>query len=325
MKAKRFKFHKPDLILTILTIILVLFGLLMVYDASGVVALREFGDKYYFIRLQTIWAALGLILFFVGLSLPYKIWEKLSVPILVVALILLLLTLTPLGVTKFGAQRWLDLGFINISIQPAEAAKLAYIFYLASFLSKKIRLLPFLVVTGLIAAIVLYQRDFGTTTIITLIGLSIYFLAGASIWQFLLLVPALILSGLLLILIEPYRLRRFLTFLNPNLDPLGSAYHIRQILIALGSGGILGVGLGKSVQKFEYLPGVVTDSIFAVIGEELGFLGSGLLISAFLLLIWRGIQVAKGAPDKFGKLLAAGITSWLAIQAFINISAMAAL
>src|SRR4030042_5575432 len=176
MKAKRFKFHKPDLILTILTIILVL--------------------------------------------------------------ILLILTLTPLGVTNFGVQRGLDLGFINISIQPAEAAKLAYIFYLASFLSKKIRLLPFLVVTGLIAAIVLYQRDFGTTTIITLIGLSIYFLAGASIWQFLLLVPALILSGLLLILIEPYRLRRFLTFLNPNLDPLGSAYHIRQILIALGSGGI---------------------------------------------------------------------------------------
>lgn len=318
------KENRPDLILLLVSLGLIIFGLLMVYNASVVSAYEDFGDKYYFLKHQSIWAVLGLVTSIIVLRVDYHFWQKLVPFFLIVTIILLLAVFIPgLGIKAYGAQRWLD--FRVFSLQPAELAKLSFIFYLASFFAKKVRIVPFLVVTGLIVGIVMLQRDLGTAIVISLTGFSIFFIAGSPLWQVLSLVPVGLGVVAGLIISSPYRRERFMTFLDPTQDTLGRSYHINQILIALGSGGIFGLGLGESRQKYEYLPEVTTDSIFAVIGEELGLIGSILLITTFLIVIYRGLRIAQKAPDRFGQILAGGITSWLAIQIFINLSAMSAL
>lgn len=312
-----------DIGLLLVTLGLTIFGLIMVYNASVFSAYRDFGDKYYFLKHQGIWAAGGLAAVFIFSKIDFHIWEKMAPLALVVSFILLGVVFSHVGVTAYGAQRWIDLGFFTL--QPAEITKLSYILYLAAFLSKKIRLLPFLVVTGLIVGIVILQRDLGTATIIALTGMTIYFIAGASLWQFALLTIGGFAGGLGLILTSSYRRSRLLSFLNSSQDQLGSSYHINQVLIALGSGGFFGVGLGQSRQKYGYIPEVTTDSIFSVVANELGFVGAAALILAFVFLIYRGSIIAKHSPDQFGFLLAIGITSWLGFQIFINIGAMVAL
>ncbi|MCL5411687.1 MAG: putative lipid II flippase FtsW [Patescibacteria group bacterium] len=328
MKPKRQKstshLHRPDFFLAATALGLVIFGVVMVYDASVVSAYRDFADKYYYLKNQLVWLVLGLIALVVVSQIDYHLWERLSPLLLFGALVLLLAVLIPgLGVKAYGAQRWLQLG--PVRLQPSEMIKLGYILYLSAWLSRKIKLVPFLVVTGFLIGIVLIQKDLGTATIIGSIGFATYFISGASLWQFSLLLPAAAVGGGFFILSSSYRAKRLFTFLDPTKDPLGSSYHINQVLIALGSGGLLGLGLGESRQKYEYLPEVTTDSIFAVIGEELGFIGAIILISIFILLIYRGFKIAQKAPDKFGQLVAGGITSWIAAQAFINLAAMAAL
>jgi cell division protein FtsW len=182
-----------------------------------------------------------------------------------------------------------------------------------------------LIVTGLIVGIVILQKDLGTATIIALTGMTIYFVAGASWWQFILLSLSGFAGGLGLILTSAYRRARLFSFLNSSQDQLGASYHINQVLIALGSGGFFGVGLGQSRQKYGYIPEVTTDSIFSVVANELGFVGALVLILAFGYLIYRCTKIAGEAPDQFGYLLAVGITSWLGFQIFINIGAMVAL
>ncbi|MFH1289374.1 MAG: FtsW/RodA/SpoVE family cell cycle protein, partial [Patescibacteria group bacterium] len=212
-----------------------------------------------------------------------------------------------------------------ISFQPAELAKLAFIIYLSAFFSKKKAFLPFAVLTCVLVALIMLQPDLGTAVILTVSGLIIYFVSGASI--VLLAGVSLVgfASALVMILLSSYRKQRLLTFFNPDKDPLGASYHLRQILLALGSGGLFGLGLGQSRQKYNYLPAATTDSIFAVIAEEVGFIGAAVVIIAFLFYIYKALMIAKQAPDKFGMLLAVGIASWIGVQALINLAVIVSL
>jgi cell division protein FtsW len=303
---------------------LLIFGILMVFNASVVDATRQFGDGFFYARRQLVSAALGVVAMLVFAQIPYKTWAKYSHYIFAIAVGLLVLVLIPKlgGVSALGARRWVDLG--PISLQPAEFAKFALCVYFAKHFSENRTLKPFLIALGTIVVLVMLEPDLGTTGIILAISGLIYFASGAPISHFLSLVPIAIV-GLILVLTSPYRRERLFTFFDPTSDPLGSSYHIRQILIALGSGGLWGVGLGQSRQKYLFLPEPATDSIFAIIGEELGFVGASVVILAFVFLIWRGYSIAARVEDPFGRLLALGITSWIGVQAFVNLAAMVAL
>ncbi|MBN1263338.1 MAG: putative lipid II flippase FtsW [Candidatus Pacebacteria bacterium] len=316
--------HAPDWWLVGLVLLLSVFGLIIVANASAVAAFRDFGNKLHYFRLQFQWLILGLTAFAAACFFPYQKWRKL-VPLLLFLtfLSLVLVVLPKFGFRRFGARRWLNLG--GFSFQPAELTKLSFITYLAAYLTKKEQVWPLLLVSGLILFLVMLQPDLGTTLIILAIGFVVYFVGGMPWWQMLVLGLGASLGSFLLIVFSPYRRERWLTFLDPQRDPLGASYHIRQVLIALGSGGLFGVGLGQSRQKYEYLPAVSTDSIFAVVAEELGFAGAAALVLVFAFLIWRGIRVAQLAPDHFAQLLAVGVTAWVALQTFINLAAMVAL
>jgi cell division protein FtsW len=316
--------NRPDWLIIGLVLGLTVFGIVMVGNASVVKAYQDFADKFYYLRLQVYWALLGIGAFLVTSLLDYRFWKKVTIPLLIFSLISLILVLIPgIGREALGAKRWLGLGFF--SFQPAELAKLAFIFYLSSFFTKKKNVWPFLATLAVLVGLIMFEPDLGTTVVLVASGLSIYFVSGASIFSIGLIALLGIISGVGLIFFSPYRKERLLTFFDPSKDPLGASYHIRQILVAIGSGGLFGVGLGQSRQKYEYLPEVTTDSIFAVIAEEIGFIGGVIIIALFLLLIWRGFRIAKEAPDEFGKLLAVGITAWIGFQALINLCSMVAL
>lgn len=315
---------RPDLVLAGLTLGLTIIGVIMVGNASVVEAFRDFGDKYHYLKLQIQWAGLGGIAFVLASIFNYRRLEKMAPVLMFASLVLLIAVLLPgVGTQILGARRWISLGSFNV--QPAEITKLAFVLYLAAFLAKKQKTLPFLVLSGLIIGLIMMEPDLGTTVVIITSGLVVYFASGASLVTILAFLILGLLGGLGLILSSPYRKGRLLTFFNPGRDPLGASYHIRQVLLALGSGGFWGLGLGQSRQKYEYLPAVMSDSIFAVIAEELGFIGSALILLAFLLIIWRGLKIGLGAPDRFGQLLAVGITAWIGLQALINLAAMVAL
>jgi cell division protein FtsW len=296
----------------------------MVGNVSAVEAYRDFGDKFHFFRLQAQWLALGLVAFSAAAIFPYQKWLKLVPLLLFLGLLGLILVVLPrFGFLRFGARRWLNLAGINF--QPSELAKLAFITYLAAYLVKKKKIWPLFLISSLILILVMLQPDFGTAFIILASGFVVYFVAGAPLGHVLVLALAGFLGSLFLILFSPYRKERLLTFLDPFRDPLGASYHISQALIALGSGGLFGLGLGQSRQKYEYLPAVTTDSIFAIIAEELGFLGASFLILTFVFLIWRGLRIAQLSSDPFGRFLASGITAWIGIQTLVNLAAMVSL
>jgi len=240
------------------------------------------------------------------------------------ALLSLIVVLIPgVGTKVLGARRWLVVG--PVRFQPAEFAKLAFVLYLSTFWSSKRSLWPFLIILVVLLGLIMLEPDLGTAVVLATTSLLVYFVSGAPLLSLALVGLVGLLGGAGLILLSPYRRERFSTFLNPTHDPLGASYHIRQILIAIGSGGWFGVGLGQSRQKYEYLPEVSTDSIFAVIAEELGFIGGLVILILFLILIWRGMKIAKEAPDEFGKILAVGLISWIGFQALVNLAAMVAL
>ncbi|MFH0863649.1 MAG: putative lipid II flippase FtsW [Candidatus Gottesmanbacteria bacterium] len=315
-----------DILLLIATVLICLIGLLFIFEASGVSAARTFNDKYYFLKEQSMWFGLGLITMIVISLFDYHHYYKLALPIIIGVIFLLIAVFIPgLGVKALGARRWINLGFSTI--QPSEVAKLALVIYLAAWFSykEKSRLIAFMILMGIIVGLIVIQPDLGTAIIVCLIALCIYFISGVPFWHFLLLVPLTGGAVFFLSIISPYRFKRLITFLNPSVDPLGMSYHIRQVLLALGSGGLWGLGLGKSRQKFEYLPEAMTDSIFAIFAEELGFIGCLVLIMIFLFILWRAVKIAIKAPDRLGHLLAFGITSWIGIQTIINLGAMVAL
>ncbi|MBI2600915.1 putative lipid II flippase FtsW [Candidatus Daviesbacteria bacterium] len=314
-----------DLQLLLIVIALVIFGLIMVYDSSVIQALRDYKDGYFYIRQQLIWVGIGGVLAFFLANINYQKLKIMSVPLIAFSLILLIAVFIPgLGVSGGGAHRWLKLGFVTI--QPAEIIKLTSVIYLATIFEKKARILPFIILVGLTGFVMaVLQKDLGSTIVFVLTSAIIFFISGGSLMYFLLAIPPAVISLLVLVLTSEYRRKRILAFLDPFSDTQGFTYHISQVLIALGSGGIFGLGLGQSRQKFEYIPEVSTDSIFGVIGEELGFLGGIVLISLFVLLIFRGIKIAQQIDDNFGKILALGLTAMLGIQAIVNLSSMVAL
>ena len=323
VKTVKTQIHRPDFILLGTVTALVLFGLLMVYNASPVASLRDFGDPLHYIRLQALWAFFGLILGVIVFFIPYPFWKRVSPVLILLAIVLLLAVFIPeIGSKVYGAQRWIRFG--SFGIQPVEFAKLAYIVYLGAVLSKRARFTPFLVITGVLGAIILAQNNMGSMLVIAAIGLAMYFVAGGLIWHIMVLFPVMVAVSAILITALPHRRARFLTFLNPNIDTGGISYHVNQALIALGSGGLLGVGLGESRQKYGFIPEVTTDSIFTVIGNELGFVGALVFIFAFLLIIYRGFKIALSAPDSFSFLVAAGVTVWIGVQTFINIAGLVA-
>lgn len=298
----------------------------MIFDASSFVAFRDFGDKYHYVKDQFGWVALG----FVGLTLfsyfDYRKLYSLALPILCTALVLLILVFVPgIGINILGASRWINTGLVTI--QPAEFVKLALAIYLAAWFSNKEkgRLLAFLLLMGLVLGLVMLEPDMGTTTVILSEAFVIYFLSGARIIYFSLIVPVVAMLGFLFIKMSPYRAKRLEAFLNIGDSIESSSYHVKQILIALGAGGLTGVGLGNSIQKYAYLPESTTDSIFAIIAEELGFIGATGLIIFFIFIFSRCFYIAVNAKDNFGKLLGAGVTTFLAVQTIINLAAQTAL
>lgn len=317
---------KADFALLIAVVILSLFGLFMIYNASSYVAFRDFGDKYTYIKDQSFWVILGFGALTLASFFDYHKYYNLALPILITSIILLFLVFIPgLGIEALGAKRWINFGFFVI--QPSEFVKLSLIIYLAAWFStkEKGRFLAFLLLIGLVLGLVMLQPDMGTAIIILGLSVIIYFLSGGNVLHLLALAPVVGIAGVLLILLEPYRLARLMTFLNPGQNTQGSSYHLNQILIALGSGGLLGVGFGNSLQKYAYLPEATTDSIFAIIAEEVGFFGILVFLAVVLFIIYRGFYIAVHAKDMFGKLLAGGITSFIAIQTIVNLGAQTAL
>lgn len=313
---------KLDLILLFSVVLLTLFGLFMIYDASSFVAFRDFADKYHYIKGQFFWVIAGFGLMGLFSVFDYQKLYNLSLPILLSAIVLLILVFIPgIGVLLLGARRWIDARIFLI--QPAEFVKLALAIYLASWLSsrEKGRFMAFLLLLGLVLGLVIFEPDMGTAVVILCEALVVYFLSGGNIIYFAGLIPLLVAFGLIIIKLAPYRYKRFEAFLNINQPIESSSYHIRQILIAFGSGGLFGVGLGNSLQKYSYLPEITTDSIFAIIAEELGFIGAVILIFVFAVVVWRGFSIAINARDNFGRLLAGGITTFIASQIIINLGA----
>ncbi|MCR4263383.1 MAG: putative lipid II flippase FtsW [Candidatus Roizmanbacteria bacterium] len=305
---------------------LALFGLTMIFNVSALSALSDFGDKFYYVKEQAQWLVVGTVVMVFLMHINYRQLQILAIPLLLSTFALLVAVFLPgIGIHAYGASRWVNLGFFTV--QPAELAKLTLIIYLAAWFSNKEekRLMSFLVLLGLIIGPVILQPDLGTSVVLVAISLAMYFLSGAPLWHFGMLVPVVGAGIAGLAISAPYRMQRVLTFLNPSTDPQGFSYHVRQIQIALGSGGLFGVGIGESRQKYAYLPEVTTDSIFAIIGEEFGFIGSTVIIALLLFLVLSALRIAFTAADDFGKLLAGGIAFALSLQIIINLSAMVSL
>ena len=311
--------------LAALSLLLTGLGVVMVYNASSVEAWREFGDKFHYVRSQLIWAAIGWGAALVVSRVDWRWLEKLALPVFVFNLCLLAAVLVPgLSRQALGARRWLSVG--SFSFQPSELVKLTFALYLAAWLSReRRRLVHFMAILGLVIGLVILEPDMGTALVIAFTALVVYFVAEQPLWHLVFLGISGVVAFSILALTSPYRRQRLLTFLNPTADPTGSSYHIRQVLLALGSGGLWGVGLGQSRQKYAYLPEVTTDSIFAVFAEEVGFVGSLMLVLLFLLLVYQMIKIARLAPDKFSRLLAMGITAMIGGQIVLNLGAMVAL
>jgi len=322
--------HKPNYGLIITVFALVIFGLVMIASSSSVLSYERFGYNTYYLRHQFFYGAiLGLIAWLFFAKVDYHKWQKWAFLTLLISLILLIFVFVPgVGLGFKGAQRWI--GFGPFSFQPTELLKLTFVLYLATWLSKKgdqvshfqYGFLPFLAVLAVISFLIVLQPDIGTLSVILLTAVIIFYLAGARFLHLSMVGAILALAFLFLILIAPYRMNRLTVFRNPETDLQGIGYHLNQALIAEGSGGLWGLGLGQSRQKYNYLPEASGDSIFAIICEELGFLRSIALVSLFIFLGYQGLKVSRGAPDKFGRLLAGGITSWLTFQALVNILAL---
>jgi cell division protein FtsW len=307
-------------------------GVVEVFSASSVYAFTHYDNSFWFLERQAIYAAIGIGVLLLTARMRYTAWRRLCGPLLVVSVLLLLVALHPTaGSSVFGASRWIALG--PLTLQPSELTKLALIAFAAAVLARKqgklddwLHLaLPLGPVVLLVAGVVLMQRDLGTTIVIVGSVLMMLFVAGARL-RHLFVTGTLALGGLaFLIFGTAYRRVRFLSFLDPWKDPLSNGYQLIQGLIALGSGGWVGVGLGASRQKWGNLPNAHTDFIFAVLGEELGLIGELVVLALFGLMIYAGIRIAVRAPDPFGRLLAAGITSWIGLQAIVNLGAVTGL
>lgn len=313
----------PDKLLIVLPIILTVLGVIMVTNVSVIQAQSLFGDKFFFAKQQLLWAIIGILGFMFAKKIPYHVWNKIATPIFLVTIILLVGVLFPgIGVQALGARRWIETGFFNF--QPAELAKLATILWCSKMLTKNSNLAIFFLGVLTVAGLVIAQPDLGTSIIIGILAIVLLFVSGVPLTFFLAALPLIALTLFLLISLSPYRKERFLGFLAGISDPLLASYHVKQVIFAIASGGLLGVGLGQSRQKFLFLPEATTDSIFAIIAEEVGFVGSFLLIAVFGVLVWKILSIATRVDDPFAKLVTTGVGVWIGTQVFINIGGLLA-
>jgi len=319
---------------------LLAFGLLFLATLSSIISLQTFGNTHYYIFHQLISVAIGLIAAAIAYKIPLHFLKRISPVLLILNALTLLAVFLPVVGTKLGgASRWINIG--GLAFQPSEFFKVTAILYLSAWLSNKysqqrkkgwtagiqknyqdtIKIyLPFLIFLAIIAVLLLLQRDLSTLGIISASLITVYFMAGTPFWQTLATLVSGAGAAILLILAKPYRFDRLLIFLHPETDPLGIGRQVKQSIIAIGSGGWFGKGLGMSTQKFGFLPEAMSDSMFAILGEETGIFGSIILISLFVGFIWLAFKIAKSATDTFSKLTAAGISTWIVFQAFINIA-----
>jgi cell division protein FtsW len=316
----------PDLWLFGIVVALCSVGVIMVYSASAIIAADRFHDPFHFLKKQFFWAVLGFGGLWLAMRLDYRRLERVVVPLLVLSFVLLVLVLVPpFGQEINGTRRWFRGG--PLSFQPVELAKFSLVLYLSSFLSQRQELvssfgkglLPPLLVAAMMAGLTIVQPDLGNSLALIILAVGLCYLAGARVAHMAAIAGAAVPVVAVLIAMKPYRLRRMLAFVNPWDDPQGSGFQIIQSFLALGSGGLFGLGLGESKQKLFYLPEPYTDFIFAIIGEELGLVGGVAVVTLFALLIWRGLRIGLRAPDAFGSYLALGLTVMLATQTLVNI------
>jgi cell division protein FtsW len=317
---------KPDRILFLVTLILVGFGIAMVFSSSAIVAKERFGDPNYFSFKQLISATLGLAVMFVVMKIDYHRYREPLVVFSALGVVIALLVLVFFLAASANTHRWIQ--FSGFSVQPSEMAKIALIFFLAYFLEKRkgkvndvpFTLVPVALIVALLAGLIVLQPDLGTAVSLLTITVALLFVAGLDLrW-----IAASIIFGLpvfyLLVFRVNYRRERILAFLDPWEQPLGRGFQIIQSLLSVASGGIAGVGFMEGKQKLFYLPEAHTDFIFAVVGEELGLIGTCVLLALFVIFFWRGVRASTHAPDLFGFYLALGITLMVCVQAFINMS-----
>jgi cell division protein FtsW len=304
-------------------------GLMMVLSASSVQAMRAYGGPWVFFQRQLLWTAVGALALGVAARVDYRRWRALAGPLVVLCGVLLLLVLVPaLGVTSGGSSRWLGVG--QVRFQPSEVAKLALLLFSADLLARRtdrrggeaVVLRPVLLVTGFFGLLILKQPDMGTAMIIVVVVLAVLFVGGVPLPRMTALALAVALGGLAVSLAEGYRRARLFSFMNPWKDPSNTGYQMAQSLVALGTGHLTGVGLGASRAKWGFLPNAHTDFIYAIIGEELGLVGTVLVIGLFAAFAALGVRAALRAPDRFGTLVAAGVTVWVVGQAIVNVGAV---
>jgi len=327
------KTHSIDYVLLIVVVILILIGMVMIATVSIPLSLEKFGNSFYYLRHQILFGILpALALAILFFKIPLNYLKKYALFLLLANLIALFLIFLPkIGITIKGSSRWLNLG--GVIFQPSEFLKITFLLYLSAWLSQKANkskpqiLIAFLIILGILTFLLIKQPDMGTLVVIGIVAILMYFVSPMPFWHTLLIILIGVTIGLLLIYIAPYRLERLITLLRPEtIDPLGKGYQIRQSLIAIGSGKIWGIegifSLGMSRQKFGFLPHSISDSIFAIIGEEFGFIGCLALVSLFILFFWRGIRIAKNCSDKFLSFVAFGFSTLIIVQAFVNIGSM---
>ncbi|WP_374018556.1 stage V sporulation protein E [Paenibacillus thiaminolyticus] len=316
----------PDLWLIVSILSLLAIGIVMVYSAGAIIAFHDYGDSYYFVKRQLLFAVLGLAAMFVTMNTDYRIWSRYAKVGLLICFGLLIIVLIPgMGDVRGGARSWLGIG--SFGIQPSEFMKLGMIIFLAKTLSDEqtrierfmTGLLPPLGVMAAAFGLIMLQPDLGTGTVMMGASLLLIFTGGAQIKHLASLALVGVAGFVGLILAAPYRLQRITAFLDPWQDPLGAGYQAIQSLYAIGPGGLVGLGLGASRQKYNYVPEPQTDFIFSILAEELGFIGGVTVLMLFLILVWRGMRAAMTAPDTFGSLLAVGIVGIVAVQVLINI------
>jgi len=324
---------KVDTYLLWIVLILLAIGLLVLSSASSVLSYQRFGNNYYYFFRQLMFGAVpGLIMMYVFSRINYHFWQKIAPLLVILGIGMLVAVLIPkIGFAVGGARRWINFG--SFLFQPAEFVKLAMILYLASWYDKRQHhmhdlyygFLPSLAIVGLVAGLIILEPDIGTMLVLASIGAVMFFIGGVRLRYIFSTAASALLVLWILIKAAPYRASRFLSFLDPTADAKGISYQINQALLAIGSGGWWGRGFGQSVQKHSYLPEPIGDSIFAIMAEELGFIRVCFVLGLFLLFAWRGFKISRAAPDTFGKLVAAGITSWLVLQALINIGGITAI
>ncbi len=325
--------RNPDYLLLAVIFLLLVFGLAMLASASSDLGKTQFNDTYYYLKHQILYGlSLGAAGFLIAYFVPFYRWKKFAFIFLLIGIFALMAVFTPLGTFAGGSSRWLKLGFL--SFQPAELMKLVFIMYLAAWLSNtkfkrstdfQSGLVPFLAIAALVGTLLLLQPATSTVAILLGAGLAVYFVSGAPFKYVVGIIALGVVVVALVIYITPYRRARILGYLDPSSDSQGQNYQVNQALIAIGSGGLTGVGYGQSATKASYLPTPIDDSIFAVTGEELGFVGASILVVLFALLCTRMFWLAKRMGDQFGRLMLVGFGSVVALQAFVNMASISGL